>query len=88
MFLLFHVTNARDQIELLIDPNNTELVKKCISYKLKYSLAEGNDMAAEIASRDGIFNTICAKPVEEFVMVGNFVSLLFPLGHIKVRGSR
>jgi len=88
MFLLFHVTNARDQIELLIDPNNTELVKKCISYKLKYSLAEGNDMAAEIASRDGIFNTVCAKPVEEFVMVGNFVSLLFPLGHIKVRGSR
>lgn len=69
--LPFYITNAHEQVEL---SSATALSVSGIE-----AVVESDE---ELASRTA-WNVITATPIKEFSLVGHFVSLLFPYGHIK-----
>ena len=79
--LLFYATNARDQMELSIDPGNDAVLRACT----KLGLPVLAQTEAEFSKRKkGAYNCVeISGPMESFPMVGNFVSLYMPLGHVK-----
>ena len=79
-YIIFHATNARDQIKLVIDSSNKELIELCNKHGLPHMI---DTPLAELASRTDVFNIVEAKPLESYPMAGNYVSLFLPLGHIK-----
>jgi hypothetical protein len=82
--LLFYTTNARDQVELSIDPQNSKLISFCMEHKLPYVEETESAMTERLESRSDVFNSVAISgPMTSFPMVGQFVSLYFPLGHIK-----
>ena len=84
IFVLFHATNARDQIQLSIDPSNEALISLCEKYRVAY-VAEAEDAFDGKANTPGVFNVLHGSADKQlsFPMAGHFVSLYFPLGHIK-----
>lgn len=85
--LLFFTTNARDQMEFSVDPANKDIIALCDKHGLSYTTNDDESFAEKskkFTTRD-IFNvvTISGGRLREFPMVGQFVSLYFPLGHIK-----
>ena len=81
--LPFLMTNARDQVEVSVDPASTT-----ISQTLR-GLGIGVDVLHETAEefdarvkREDPWNVISSLPCK-YPLVGHHVSLLFPLGHIK-----
>jgi len=90
VFLPFYVTNARNQVEISVDPNNQGLLSalkglqadKDVLIKIEDSDAHANRMKDE-ANR--YYNVVPISPggLTDFPMVGQFISLYFPLGHIK-----
>jgi hypothetical protein len=86
LYILFFATNARDQIELSIDPQNKSLVELSQTNKLQHTVEAEIDMNSRLRGRPDIYNTIImtvSPSSKRFPMVGNFASLYFPLGHIK-----
>jgi hypothetical protein len=82
--LLFWTTNARDQVELSIDPQNSKLISFCKEHKLPHVEETESAMTERLESRSDVFNSVAISgPMTSFPMVGQFVSLYFPLGHIK-----
>jgi hypothetical protein len=82
--LLFYATNARDQVELSIDPQNSRLISMCEEHKLHHVVETESVMTERLESRRDVFNSVAMSgPMTTFPMAGNFVSLYFPLGHIK-----
>jgi hypothetical protein len=82
--ILFYATNARYQVELSIDPQNTELIRFCEQHELSHSVETESDMTKRLESRTNVYNTVKVDgPMAFYPMAGQFLSLYFPLGHIK-----
>jgi hypothetical protein len=82
--LLFYITNARNQVELSIDPQNSKLISFCKEHKLPHVEETESALTERLESRSDVFNSVSISgPMTSFPMVGQFVSLYFPLGHIK-----
>jgi len=88
LLIPFYVTNARDQLQVSINPDNSKLLEKLrlISRKGLNLVAEDEASFAErskVSFDAPIYNIIFAHKLNSFPMVGQFVSLLLPFGHIK-----
>ena len=90
VFLPFFATNARNQVELSIDPNDQSLLAalkgieadKSVAIKIEHSDEHAKRMVDEATHYYNVIN-INAGGLSEFPMAGQFISLYFPLGHIK-----
>ena len=80
--LLFYATNARDQMELSVDPENDEITSICKKFGIPAVLQSHDDFTGRCG--ENCLNSVSVSgPMERFPMVGNFVSLYMNLGHIK-----
>lgn len=56
----------------------------CEEHKLHHVVETESVMTERLESRRDVFNSVAMSgPMTTFPMAGNFVSLYFPLGHIK-----
>jgi hypothetical protein len=89
VYIIFHVSNARSQVEISIHPDNTNMIKMCQQLKLPFAIVSDDDFASRNANRTDIFHNVTISgisvhgPPSQYPMVGNFVSLYLPFGHIK-----
>lgn len=83
--IIFFATNARHQMELSIDPHNKHVLDACQKLGVPV-LAQSEE---EFSRRRNDVTQPCYNfvdvtgPMKVFPMVGNFVSLYMPLGHVK-----
>lgn len=87
-FLPFYVTNARGQAELSVDPANGTLLSKLKGLGIEANVEDDAAYEGRVkksGEAGNIYNavTVEAGGMAEYPMVGQFVSLCFPLGHIK-----
>lgn len=79
--LLFYATNAREQMELSVDPENKSVTTVCDKLGIPV-LVQSNDEFSSHSSN--CLNVVrVSGRMETYPMVGNFMSLFLPLGHIK-----
>lgn len=86
IYILFYATNAREQVIISVDPVNQELINLCDKYRLPHVVETRGQLNERIIKQANlVFNTVLVEPqpMTSFPMAGNFVSLYFPLGHIK-----
>ncbi len=90
--LLFYVTNARNQVELSLDPclMNQDKVKQLIDLlsndEVPISIENSDEYKKRLDEEINgarIYNHVEITKLNDFPMVGQYVSLYFPLGHIK-----
>lgn len=86
--LPFWLTNAREQVEVSVDPANTAVAAAVSG--ISASIVVKTESAEELAARqDNLWNVVDLSTdtekfgVEQFPLAGPFVSLIFPEGHIK-----
>jgi len=86
LYLLpFHMTNARDQVTLSVHPDNKavwDYVSSLEDGKYCKGKETDNDFATRVQVEEP-WNVVNVTATTEYPLVGHFVSLLFPLGHIK-----
>jgi len=81
--LPFYITSAKEMVSVSCDPENTTLLKKLEDIK---DITLHKETPKEFKSRTDKklpWNIIAIPNVSEYPLVGQFVSLLFPLGHLK-----
>jgi hypothetical protein len=81
VFLLFYCTNARDDIELSVDPRNESLSAFLSGRSISFGKESTDEMNHRLANRKDLFRAVSSNV--EFSMVGQFVSLYMPCGHLK-----
>jgi hypothetical protein len=81
VLLPFAITNARDQALVSVDPGNAAVAKSLGGLPVGVVVESQAAFEARVKAENP-WNVIYPKPCE-FALVGHFVSLLFPLGHIK-----
>uniref|UniRef100_A0A7S4JL18 Aldehyde dehydrogenase domain-containing protein n=1 Tax=Paramoeba aestuarina TaxID=180227 RepID=A0A7S4JL18_9EUKA len=90
----FFVTNAWSNCRISVDPSNSALVEKLKAVESLQGKVDIEDAAAFAKRREttSFYNVVApeeladgtnTKSLEDFPLVGHFVSLYFPLGHIK-----
>ena len=90
VFLPFFATNARNQVELSVDPNDQGLLAalkgieadKSVAIKIEHSDEHAKRMVDEANHYYNVVN-VNAGGLSQFPKAGQFISLYFPLGHIK-----
>lgn len=76
--LLFFATNAKDQVVVVVPPGNVSLVEYC----QKHTISTVEEKTIESLQPGD--NLCCiAGPMTSFPMVGQFLTTLLPVGHIK-----
>lgn len=82
--LPFHMTNASEQVAASVHPENSEVWDFLHKMELTFGMVQESegDFASRI-EREEPWNVVQIKKTDDFPMVAHFVSLLFPLGHIK-----
>lgn len=85
LLLLFRATNARDQFELSVDSNNNHVIfRLCEEYEIPILVQTRHEFRLRITNFNLVYNAIeLSEPMKTFPMVGNFVSLVMSMGHIK-----
>eukprot|EP00521_Asterionellopsis_glacialis_P011685 CAMPEP_0195309616 /NCGR_PEP_ID=MMETSP0707-20130614/38826_1 /TAXON_ID=33640 /ORGANISM="Asterionellopsis glacialis, Strain CCMP134" /LENGTH=702 /DNA_ID=CAMNT_0040373913 /DNA_START=316 /DNA_END=2424 /DNA_ORIENTATION=- len=88
VYLLFFATNARDQVEVSIPSSNEDLISICEKDGIPVTIESEDqfDLRTTEEHPGKYYNIVRCDlegPMKEFPMVGQFVSLYFPLGHIK-----
>mmetsp|Transcript_7979 Transcript_7979/g.11613 ORF Transcript_7979/g.11613 Transcript_7979/m.11613 type:complete len:196 (+) Transcript_7979:119-706(+) len=87
--LPFYATNAREQVELSVHPENDNLLEKLqdhnIDSAVKCVLEDDSSFEERmIANGDNYYNIVEVEEYKDnYPLVGQFLSLYFPLGHIK-----
>jgi hypothetical protein len=81
--LPFYMTNARTQLHVSCDPQNTAAAHYLRAIQGLDVRSESDDAFSARVAKESPWNVVYPSPVKEFGLVSHFVSLLFPLGHIK-----
>ena len=89
----FFVTNARETVRVSVDPANSALVAALAELEGVAVVTESEAEFEAVAASEALFNVVRPEALadnnntaslEQFPMVGQFVSLYLPMGHIKV----
>jgi hypothetical protein len=84
IYLLFHATNAKSQVQLSVSPSSSsDVLAMCEAHKLPHVVEDEAERQDRLARSPKIFHVVDVAPMATFPMVDHFVSLYFPLGHIK-----
>jgi hypothetical protein len=83
IYVLFHATNAQSQVQLSVSPANGDVRALCEAHKLPHVVEDEAQRRDRLARSQNIFHVADVSPMKCFPMVDHFVSLYFPLGHIK-----
>ena len=82
--ILFFATNARHQMELSIDPRNKHVFDACQKLGVPVVAQSEEEFSRRRNDASPCYNFVdVTGPMKVFPMVGNFVSLYLPLGHVK-----
>lgn len=76
--LLFFATNAKDQVVVVVPPGNDALSKLCQKHNIATVATASEDA---LKPGDNVYTV--AGPMDNFPMVGQFLTTLLPVGHIK-----
>lgn len=83
-FVLFYITNAREQVQLSVFDDDDVTKMLCDEYNLPHVVESDEAFRERSADAKDIFQVVkLDQGMVEFPMVGNYVSLFFPMGHIK-----
>jgi hypothetical protein len=82
--ILFFATNARHQMKLSVDPYNKHVLAACQKFGVPVLVQTEEEFSHGRSDTTHAYNFVDVKgPMKVFPMVGNFVSLYMPLGHVK-----
>ena len=80
----FVLTTAFESLRISIDPDNAALQAQLDAAGLRgAALAESGEAFAARVAAENPYNVVTPAPASEFALVGQFVSLLLCVGHVK-----
>ena len=88
----FYVTNAVDSVRVSCDPSNSALISQLEQISGVASVSETEGEFAASSASPNLYNVVTpdaladnnnTNSLEQFPLVGQFVSLYFPMGHVK-----
>lgn len=90
ILLPFLATNARDNLSLSVDPSNTAMASHMKGLEGVAVSVESEAVFEQRSASENLYNVVTSDEMRKitesctaFPLAGQFVSLLFPLGHIK-----
>jgi hypothetical protein len=84
ILLLFFATNARDQYELSVNRHDRHIIDICGRFNIPHLIHTEEEFQRRGKNSNIVYNAIDIDgPFRNFPLVGQFVSLYMPLGHVK-----